>query len=133
MNRGRVSAQVFLSFLMMMFLMVTGCSSTEDAILNPQTIHKISGRVTLNGSVSPLADVTINLTGETTDHKTTHDDGSYSFENLKGGDYTVTPSLAGYIFDPTSRKVDLNGTNFTATADFVAILGTLPFDGTASG
>jgi hypothetical protein len=32
MNRGRVSTQVFLCFLMMMFLMVVaGCSKSDDA------------------------------------------------------------------------------------------------------
>lgn len=46
--------------------------------------------------------------------------GNYSITGLPNASYTITPSLAGYTFSPTSRAVtvsgaDVGGVNFTAT------------------
>ncbi len=38
----------------------------------------------------------------------------YPFTGLANGSYTVTPSLAGYTFSPTSQAVTINGANATA-------------------
>ena len=106
---------------MMMFLMVIGCSSAENSILNPLNIHSISG--TVNGVGSS---VLITLSGDSS--ATTQTDattGFYKFDSLKGGDYTVTPSLPGYTFNPMSTGVSLNGTNITATdINFTATVNT---------
>jgi len=79
--------------------------------------YSISGTVTVSGS--PLAGVTITLTGASKAVATTGSDGTYSFTGLAAGSYTLTPSMTGYIFTPTSMKVTLNknltGRNFTAT------------------
>lgn len=111
MNRGKVSTQVFLCFLMMMFLMVIGCSSAENSILNPLNIHSISG--TVNGVGSSVL-ITLNGASSATT-QTDATTGFYKFDSLKGGDYTVTPSLAGHTFNPISTGVSLNGTNINAT------------------
>jgi len=92
---------------MLMFLMVTGCSTPE-----------ISGKVT--GAVS--SGVTITLSGGKSASTTTDSSGNYSFAGLGNGSYTVTPSLAGYTFNPTSTTVYIVNNNnqlanFTATAE----------------
>ena len=58
----------------------------------------------LTGSVSGAAvqNVTITLNGANTGSTLTDASGNYSFCGLVSGDYTVTPSLAGYSFTTTS-------------------------------
>ena len=115
MNKEKVSSKVLLYFLMLMFLMfVIGCSSAENAL----PIHSISGVVT--AGVTGLAGVTVNLTGTATKTTTTDTNGTYSFSGMAGGNYTVTPSLAGYTFSPLSTSASLTGSTFTATANFTA-------------
>lgn len=92
---------------------VTGVNFTSSAV----PTYSISG--TVSGAVA--AGVTINLTGTTTATTTTAADGTYSFSGLANGSYTVTPSLAGYSFSPTSIAVTVSGAsqtgkNFTSTA-----------------
>src|SRR5664280_1626892 len=82
MNRGRISTQVFLCFFVMMFLMVIGCSKSDDTL----PTYNISGAV----SGDTLAGVTINLTGAATAITTTDASGNYSFTGQANGTYTVT-------------------------------------------
>jgi hypothetical protein len=75
--------------------------------------YSISGTVT--GNVQ--AGVKITLGGDTQKGTTvTAKDGTYIFENLvDGGNYTVTPSLSGYTFTPTSTDVTISGANVADT------------------
>lgn len=82
-------------------------------------LYSISGTVT-SGS-SGLAAVTMNLTGTSSATTTTDSNGVYQFSNLAAGSYTITPSKAGYTFNPSSIIVsvtnsNVTGQNFTATA-----------------
>jgi inhibitor of cysteine peptidase len=86
--------------------------------------YRVSGRVTEKGA--PLAGVSIELAGThpalgtTSAHLTTGADGSYSFEILAGGDYTVTPSKKSYSFNPTAAV--FKGVTSDHAADFAASL-----------
>jgi len=87
----------------------------------------------LSGAV--LQGVQISLAGKATGNTTTNASGNYSFTGLAAGDYTVTPSLAGFVFTPVSDTVtvsgaDVNGINFTETASAAA---PSVISGTASG
>lgn len=75
--------------------------------------YSISGTVT--GSVQE--GVKITLGGDTQKGTAiTASDGTYSFSNLvDGGNYTVTPSLAGHTFTPTSTEVTVSGADVTDT------------------
>ncbi|MDX2040328.1 MAG: RHS repeat-associated core domain-containing protein [Acidobacteriota bacterium] len=90
----------------------------------------ISGTVT-NGSGQPVSGVTVTLSGGQSGTTTTNSSGQYSFAGLPNGlDYTVTPSLSGYVFDPSSRtylglKQNITDANFTA-----ALAQTITFDKT---
>jgi hypothetical protein len=86
-------------------------------------------------SGSALQGVLINLSGTATGNTTTDASGNYSFTGLAAGDYTVTPSLAGFVFNPVSDVVTVSGAavvgnNFTETASAAA---TSIVSGTASG
>jgi hypothetical protein len=83
----------------------------------PPTTYSISG--TVSGDVAN--GVTMTLAGAGTGTATTNSSGTYSFSGLANGTYTVTPSLSGYTFTPSSQSVTISGANrtginFTATA-----------------
>jgi hypothetical protein len=73
-------------------------------------IFSISGTV-LTAGASPMAGVTMTLTGTSGATTATLADGTYSFANLTNGSYTVTPSLAGFSFTPPDRIVAISGAN----------------------
>ena len=81
---------------MLMLLMVIGCSTPE-----------ITGTVSGTGS----SGVVITLSGDKSTSTTTDSSGNYSFAGLGNGSYTVTPSLAGYTFNPTSTTVSIVNNN----------------------
>jgi hypothetical protein len=91
---------------------------TVTATVTTGTVtYSISG--TVSGAVT--SGVTMNLTGAATATTTTITGGTYTFSGLANGSYTVTPSLSGYTFSPTSLAVTISGANqtgknFTATS-----------------
>jgi hypothetical protein len=98
-----------------------GCGSggTVEEEPPPPSTYTLSGFV--NATSGPaVAGVTITLTGAGSGTTLTNAGGYYSFSSLTNGNYTVTPSLAGYTFFPISHVVVVNGANvsgqdFTAT------------------
>ncbi len=67
---------------------------------------------TISGTVSPaVAGISVALIGAATQTALTNASGAYTFSGLKNGAYTVTPTLSGYTFTPTSQAVTLNGAN----------------------
>jgi hypothetical protein len=106
---------------------ITNKDMTEN--FTAKVLYSISGTVTLGSS--PLAGVTITLSGAAKGSTTTGSDGSYSFANLQKGSYSVTPSKTGYTFSPPNSTVTLNknvsGLKFTAT-----VLPTYSISGTVT-
>ena len=95
----------------------TGASNSPVNIpvklkLNTSPTYSIVGKVRTS-SGTPLAGVTITLSGYTTRSTTTNSLGKYKFTGLANGSYTVTPSMPGYTFTPTSRSVTISGANVT--------------------
>ena len=66
--------------------------------------YGISGNVTLIGGPASATDVTMLLSGNAIATINPEEDGTYAFETLLTGDYTVTPSLAEYVFEPVNRQ-----------------------------
>ncbi len=56
---------------------------------------------TISGTVTGEDGVTVTLSDDTIDSQTVNDGGRYSFSITYGGSYTVTPSKAGYTFNPS--------------------------------
>ena len=96
---------------------ISGQNETGVDFSGSAITYDISGQVTANGT--GLDGVTITLSGAGSGTTTTDIDGDYSFSGLSNGSYTVTPSLTGYTFDPTSRNVTISGQNETGV-DFSA-------------
>jgi hypothetical protein len=108
---------------------ITNADFTATVI--PAPTYGISG--TVSGAV--LQGVTITLTGATNTTTTTNANGNYSVGGLVNGNYTLTPTLTGYIFNPASTAVTISGsnvigTNFTALANAAPTYG---ISGTVSG
>ena len=77
-------------------------------------IYSISGSAGVAGA-------TISWTGTSSGSTTADGSGNYTISGLANGPYTITPSLAGYSFSPTSAAEtvsgsNITGVNFTATA-----------------
>lgn len=81
----------------------------EEAALNLTKGSKskaISGNV-LDKNKKPIQEVLMTLSGSGSAAKKTNKKGKYVFLSLGSGDYTITPSLGGYLFTPESRNVTI--------------------------
>ncbi|HWT03106.1 MAG TPA: Ig-like domain-containing protein [Pyrinomonadaceae bacterium] len=95
-----------------------GTSPAVSITVN-DTLSTFQGQIT--DGTTPLSDVTVTLSGAQTATVTTGADGKYSFPNLQAeGGYTVTPSKAGYTFDPPSASTDFMG-YYDRTVNFRAV------------
>ncbi len=83
----------------------------------PTFLVQISGVVTLGGT--PQAGVSVAISGSSPGTRTTDSEGRYTFGFLTAGQtYTITPTLSGYGFAPTSTTLTPFSdavTNFAAT------------------
>jgi hypothetical protein len=74
--------------------------------------HSISGSAGHAGA-------TVSYTGESSGSVMADGSGNYEIDGLADGDYTITPSLTGFTFTPTSRDETLSGSDITGV-DFTA-------------
>ena len=86
--------------------------------------HSISGIVTTEGG-SGIQGVQVTLSGAGTAVERTESDGTFTFTGLADGTYTVTPSNAGFTFNPPSLTVPLSGQD-VAGLSFVQIQAVTP-------
>lgn len=86
----------------------------------------ISGNIA-DASQADTAGVTLTLNGDASATTQTDAQGNYSFTGLANGNYTVTPSMAGFTFTPSSQGVMVNGADITGI-DFVAVPPVQVFD-----
>jgi uncharacterized repeat protein (TIGR01451 family) len=103
---------------------------SNNTVTEETTIAKalaISGFVRNSAGVA-LKGITLMLSGTRSATNTTNDQGSYYFSSLpQGGSYTVTPSLANYVFNPPEKT--LNNLSADQALDFTAIPLTLSING----
>uniref|UniRef100_UPI001FAF9D36 PKD domain-containing protein n=1 Tax=Cognatiluteimonas telluris TaxID=1104775 RepID=UPI001FAF9D36 len=98
------------------------------------TTYAVSGTITTSAGTG-LGGVTVSTGMVST---TTGSGGTFTLSSLANGSYTITPSLSGYSFSPTSRSVTVSGgnvgsQNFTATATTSNTAPTANFGFTTSG
>jgi hypothetical protein len=79
----------------------------------PVILHCLQGN-------SGIAGAAVALTGAASSNTISDGSGNFSFCGLSDGNYTITPSLVGWSFSPTSQNetlagVTINGINFVAT------------------
>jgi hypothetical protein len=88
-----------------------------------RTTYSVSGRIT--EGAAGLGGVSVTLTGGQTATAQTDSNGNYTFSTvLQGNNYTVTPSLANFVFSPATKSFanlsanvsgDFSGTRLTYT------------------
>jgi hypothetical protein len=88
-------------------------NANQTADFTASSTYCISGLVTLS-SGAPLSGVVVVLSGTAGNSAVTSASGNYSFAGLATGSYTVTPSLAGYTFNPGSQQFNSMSSNQTA-------------------
>jgi formylglycine-generating enzyme required for sulfatase activity len=127
--------KLFAVLAAMLLLVTMACSSGGDDGGNttkPKT-YSITGQITSNST--GLAGVTVSLSGASAAQTTTDSSGNYNFTGQSNGDYTVSPSLSGYVFSPSGTVVTISHTD-KAGIDFTATASTTPtysISGTVSG
>jgi len=95
-----------------------GNASVPDFTATPvASSFTVSGKATLNGINLP--GVAVALTGAGTGSAITDTSGNYSFSGVHSGDCTITPTLAGFSFNPLSQVVTVVNGNASAP-DFAA-------------
>jgi len=87
-------------------------SITGGGAAVPTPTYTISGTVTATGG-TPIPGVTITAAGSTTTTATTATDGSFSFAGAQNGSYTLTASLSGFTFTPSSLTAVVDNANVT--------------------
>jgi alpha-tubulin suppressor-like RCC1 family protein len=116
-KRNKFSGAIYGCLLsVLMILLFSGCGSSDPK-------YSISGRITSAGSA--LAGVTVTMSGDASMIATTDADGNYTFSDVPGGTYTITPSLAGSPFRPLFRTAWLSGIDGTGFDFVVHDLGRL--------
>lgn len=98
------------------------CATTHA--LPVETTYTIAGKITLNGA--GLQSVTITLTGTGSTTATTDSNGNYSFTGAQNGSYTITPSLAGYSFTPSSIPITVDNGDVTVQEITASTTVTIP-------
>jgi hypothetical protein len=92
----------------------------------------LTGTLTISGTISGAggSGATVILGGTASGTTTSDGSGNYSFSSLANGNYTVTPSKAGFLFTPSTTTVPVSGAsvtgvNFSSTAQTLAISGNI--------
>ena len=95
--------------------------NTDITVISPtRPTYTISGVITKNGTALP--NVRVTRSGGSVATAITNGTGSYTLPAAINGTYTVTPSLTGHSFTPTSRRVTVNGGDL-ANVSFAAVPG----------
>jgi hypothetical protein len=90
-------------------------------------IYSLSGSVTNSAGVAIQSVLMTNISTGYTNNYTTDSNGYFTFTNLSSGTYTVTPTLFGYTFNPSTWTVTVpttaNTQNFEGIISQYAITG----------
>jgi hypothetical protein len=101
----------------MLIIFSAGCGGGGSDSSDSTSSEKYGISGTISGDV--VSGVTVTLSGDSSASTTTDSSGNYSFTNQEKGDYTVTPSLSGYTFSPSSQDITISDTN-EADIDFTS-------------
>jgi hypothetical protein len=88
-------------------VVVSGGNATGQNFIG-STGYTLIGRIS-DATGAAIAGATVMIPGVGT--ATTNSAGYYTFTNVPNGTYTLTPSLASYVFSPASRNVTVSGAN----------------------
>ena len=94
--------------------------------------YSIDGYVYESDGTTPVEDVQINLVHHELEiylYASTDSFGYWYVEDAIDGDYTVSPLMPGWIFEPASREITVSGTSLTVDPFLGTELGQFTVDG----
>jgi hypothetical protein len=100
------------------YLPLSSSSPTNSGWVCGDYVHLSSniqaGPVSLSGTVTgpqglSVASISLGLTGAASMTTSPDGDGAYAFTSVADGSFTITPTITGYGFSPTSRAVTVSG------------------------
>jgi cell wall-associated NlpC family hydrolase len=94
-----IAATVAISFT----ALLTGCGGGGSDSSSPQATQTFQ----ISGAIAGADGVTVRAEGQATKTASTDASGNYSIGGLSPGDYTITPTQAGHVFDPDSKTVTI--------------------------
>ena len=89
--------------------MTTSPFTYHTRIYRNNLTYTITGQISSGGA--PLAGAMLTLSGAGSGTASSDVSGNYYFEPIVHGDYTLTPSKAGFVFEPASMNVGIHGHN----------------------
>jgi len=112
----KIKSMAYLLLIVLLGLSLNTCGGggsddIDDLIDDLTGRHAISG--TVSGAVAGGVTITLTDADNDTDTTTTATGGTYAFDGLADGTYTVTPELTGYTFTPASQQVVIDGADMT--------------------
>jgi hypothetical protein len=115
---------------------ITGSAAAPAGVgSGSSSITSISSTYSISGVVSGISDVSVMLSGASSNTTSTNSGGNFTFSKVAPGNYTILPSKTGYVFSPVSlaetiTSASLTDANFVATASTAA---TYTISGTVTG
>ena len=122
-------ARFLYSVLAVSLLAILGCGGGGGGGNTPASpgggtpaTYSASGHIA-SGSGVVLPGVTLSLTGQASATTSSDASGNFTFSGLASGSYTLTPTLGGYSFAPTSLPLTIgssnsSGLNFTSALTY---------------
>ncbi|MFC1608200.1 carboxypeptidase-like regulatory domain-containing protein [Candidatus Latescibacterota bacterium] len=116
--------KILIYFLVLIITIMTGCDRQGGTITGDtdNVSVTVSGKVAFSTGTG-ISDVYVNLSGRTNTGSNdiyinrsvpTNDKGTFSFDGIRNGAYTITPAKTGFVFTPESKSLTVNGANLSA-------------------
>jgi hypothetical protein len=83
-----------------------------DIVLSTFSVGSAAFVYSISGNAA-VAGATVSYSGASSGSVTADGSGNFTLSGLVNGGYTITPSLAGYAFSPTSQAETISGANIT--------------------
>lgn len=100
---------------------ISATISASGAHLSTLALPAAATTFSITGNAG-TAGATVSWSGAASGSTTADGSGNYTIPNLANGSYTITPSLAGFTFSPTSSNQTVSGANITGV-NFTATVG----------
>jgi hypothetical protein len=120
---SRACGALLLAGILAPLAFLWGCSGVVSGQSTPAPLPPTTQTYSISGTISPAAGgggATVTLSGAANATTTANSSGNFTFTSLANGTYTVTPSRAGYTFNPSSLNVTVSGANVTTGLNFTA-------------
>jgi hypothetical protein len=105
-----LSARLFSTLVILACITLTACSDggTPTPPVQAAVAPGNAAAYTISGNVSGAPGASLRFMGAATVSTVTDSSGNYIAPAAPSGNYTVTPSRTGYVFNPVSRAETLS-------------------------